>query len=627
MADNDGERFEKVDLEAWRVQVREALKGRDPDTLRWRSVDGVELEPLYVDAGVERGVPGAPPFVRGSEPATAEGRDWLLTHELQRASVDEARRALEEGADAVWISSRASSTLTRPAELAPFAALGAPVFLEGGAHATALSAAWLAEPPSGLTVLSDPLSTLAAHGALPTSLERAFTHLAEIVGRAAERQPDARPVLVSSRPYHEGGARAVDELALLVASGVAYLRGLVEAGHPLADLPRRMLFELALDADFFVGIAKLRAARLLWSKVLRALGVDGPEQGMRVRARASGRMASALEPELDILRGTAAGFAGVVGGAALVTVAPYDALSPSPGPHAARLARTTQLVMRHEAHLGRVLDPAGGSYFLEALTDDLARRAWAAMQEIEHFGGVARGLVDGAVAERVLEGAEARRRAVATGAQGVVAVNRYPSSEAPTQLTEPPASTEAPGDGASDSLGEGPVLDRLTARGASFAALTAALSEAGARAVSIPPMRDAAPFEALRGRAADLPSERRRAWVIGVGDPAALRARMEFARESLAIGGLAVEVHPARASVAEAMADLGELSGVVAACASDDDYPALASDVVSALRDRGARGVVFATRPTEGLHADAFVHRGADFVQVLGAILDLLEAT
>ena len=554
-----------VDLEAWRAQVREDLGGREPDALRWRSVDGVLVEPLYTEKAGERGVPGAPPFVRGSEPA----REWLVVEEPRGADREAvlagARRALDGGADAIWITPAAASRVG--AALEPLAALGAPVWIEGGD-----ADAWVAAKSATITVLSDPLAARA-------DLEPALARLAQVLERAATALPSARPILVSSRPYHEAGAAAVDELALLITSGIAYLRGLSDAGRPLADLPRRMLFELPLDADFFLGIAKLRAARLLWSKVLRTIGVDGPEQGMRIRARSSRRAATTLDPQLGVLRGTAAAFAAVAGGAELVTVAPYDELCREHDHHAERLARTTQLVLREEAELGRVLDPGGGSYFLESLTDQLARKAWAVMQEIEHLGGLPRGLADGSIDERVAAGAEARRKGLTTGALGMVAVNRYPSPDAPCLASE-----------------------------------------------SLPPMRDAAPFEAIRSRTAALPLEKRRALVVAVGDARALRPRMDFAREQLAVAGLDIEVsvHP---SAAEALAV--DVPPVVIPVASDEDYPALAREIIAPLRERGARAVVLATRPTDALReagADAFVHRGADLVRALEAVLDALEA-
>lgn len=557
-----------LDIDAWRAKVRQDL-GRDWETLRWRSVDGVEIDPLYVEAAAERGAPGAPPFVRGSEGR----REWLLVDEPRGADeaafLESARRALREGAEALWIGRQSSLRIDAEA----LAGLGVPVWIEDAPFTAASQT---------LRVVTDPLGAL-ARGTLSGSIESAFDALSS----ALEARPESRPILVSGTPYHEGGATAVDELGLMLASGITYLRLLSEAGRPLADLPRRMLFELSLDADFFVGIAKLRAARWLWSKALRAIGIDGPEQGMRIRARSSRRMATTLDPELGILRGTAAAFAAVLGGAQLVTVAPYDELCEPHDPHAERLARRTQHVLREEAELGRVLDPAGGSYFLEALTEKLAREAWGVMQEVDHLGGIVRGLTDGSIAERVQAGRQARQSALATGKLGMVAVNRYPS----------------PGE---------PCAARASV-------------EPAEKAIGL--ARDAAPFEALRARAAALPPERRRALVLGIGEARALRPRLDFARDALAVAGLEVEVRSAP-TAAEALE--GELAPVVAPCASDDDYLEVARATVASLRDRGARAIVLATRPSDALRElgpDAFVHRGADLVGVLGAVLDLLEGT
>ncbi len=564
-------RFEPAERDAWRAQVRRDLDGREPESLRWRSPDGVEVEPLYVppDRPPERGTPGAPPFVRGSE---AE-RQWQVVHEAVGTDADavlaSAARALEEGADALWIGPEAFSLLPGVDALA---GLGAPTWVEPGAGAAEVAARWLEGETRHLTVVSDPLRSGGGYTALVGVLEKA--------------PPSARPVLVSARAYHEAGASAVDELAIAIASGVAYLRGLSEAGAHLAELPRRMLFELALDSDFFVGVAKLRAARLLWSKVLRTMGVDGAEQGMRIRATSSRRATSAIDPQLNVLRGTASAFAAVLGGAELVSVAPYDALSGTPSAHAERLARNTQLLMREESQLGRVLDPAGGSYFLEELTDSLARSAWVELGMIEHLGGMERGLADGSIAERVAKGAEVRRRAVATRERGVVGVSRYPSPEAPAVVPEPAA---------------GPLA----------------------------PMRDAEPFERIRLAAAALPDERRRALVLGVGDARALKPRMDFARDVLEVAGLAVTMLEARASTDHALAALPERAPAeVNPCASDDDTLAVLRALAPRLRERGAEQIVAATKPSDILReagAARFVHRGADLASVLGELVAALE--
>jgi methylmalonyl-CoA mutase len=648
--------FEPVDLEAWREQARRDLGGRDPANLTRELLDGIELQPLYVtpETPVDRGVPGAPPFVRGSQAA----RVWRVVHEVVGDGLEDSlgrgERALREGADQLWWGAEACATLANGQELDRLRSVGSPVWLAPREHATALAAAWL-EAPGALTVLSDPLGVLATEGRLPTSVERAFVHLAEVVGEAARRAPGARTVLVSGRPYHEAGAGAVEELGIVMAAGIAYLRGLSDAGRPLADVPRRMLFELVTDADFFVAIAKLRAARLLWSKLLRTLGIDGPEQGLQLRARTSRRATSRIDPHLNLLRGTAAAAGAVLGGAQWVTVGAHDELDGPPSAHAERLARNTQLLMREESHLGQVLDPSGGSYFLEALTDRIARAAWLVLQEIEHLGGVPRALADGSLLERVRSSADARRRALATRTRALVGVSRYPSPEAGVaapSAEEPPeavssaegaapteaAPTEAAPTEAAPELGRvgeaarGPVLPALmAAQGEPLAALSAALAAGDAPAVvePLPAMRDAEPYEALRARAAALPEPR--ALLLAVGERKALAPRVDFAREALEVGGLEA-VGGAIAPDAEHAREQLTDARVAVLCAADERYEALLRELGPALRERGVTKLVVATQPTEALSealseagADLFVHRGCDLVGVLEALVATLE--
>ncbi len=614
------ERFSPGDLDAWRARAQRELGDRDPSALRWRA-DDLELAPLYTEADLpdlgEPCLPGAPPFLRGSAPR----HSWSVVHEPAGDLRAAAARALREGADAIWLTPSACAELARPADLAPFFELGAPLFLEAGSRAPAMAGAYVASGANA-SLLFDPLGVLASEGLLATSIERAFTHLGELFARAPA---DARLLLVSARPYHEAGAGAVYEVALALATGFEYLRRASEAGHPLADTPRRMLFSFALDSDFFVGIAKLRAARLCWSKVLRTLGIDGPEQGMRIHARSSVRAASLLETHVNVLRSSAEAFAAALGGAELVCVAPHDELTDA-GPHAARLARNTQLVLREEGQLGRVLDPAGGSYFIESLTDAIARRAWAELQEIDHLGGVFRGLRDGSIAERLERCRAARASAIATRARVMIGVNRYPSARVPEAIQKSKrarTSGEAPVE-VKKAAREGSLIEALErAREVDFDLLHSALGDSE-EAASAPPLvrvRDAEAFEKLRARTAALEEVDRSAIVLSVGDPRALEARLAFVREALEVCGMEVSVFEASAA-ADGIASLNVEARTAVLCAADGDYPALSEALASALRERGVRRVLAATRPSEALAVDGFLYHGADLVRLFAEDAD-----
>ncbi|HJL17268.1 MAG TPA: methylmalonyl-CoA mutase family protein [Sandaracinaceae bacterium LLY-WYZ-13_1] len=637
-------RFPPVDREAWADRVRRDLKGKGPEKLRARLLDGVEVAVLHTaeDApDTARGRPGAPPFVRGAEPA----RRWAIAHEVRGDELGELRRSAErardDGADALHLGPAACARVRDASDLGELlSGLERPVSLEPGAGALAWAAALdRMDPRPAGGVVFDPLACLARDGALDTSVARAGAQLAELVAHHVERAPAHRPVWVDARPAHEAGAAAVDELGIALAAAVDHLRVLSDAGAPLADLPRRMAFAFALDSDLFLGLAKLRAARLAWSKVLRTLGIDGAEQGMRIHAFSSKRALEALDPHTNLLRGTASAFAAVLGGAERVSVAPWDGVFGTPSGHAQHLARATQHLLRGEAHLGHVLDPAGGSHYVERLTEDLARGAWKVFQEVSHLGGVARGLLDGSLLERVTRSAEARAEAVAARRRGRVGVNRYPAPEDPRPRAEAPAGVPEPG-GAQDLAAVRAEAAAQT-RGALFAALREAVAEApfaairavladGDEPASAEPLlrfREGAAFEALRRRAAALDEADRRAVVMGVGAATALKPRMDFAREALEVAGLRAAVLDAREAPEAALEalDARGAPATVAICASDDDVPEVVPRLVGALRERDVRVVVVAGRPSEGLDGvDRFVHLGMDAVEVLGGVVAIL---
>ena len=642
-------RFEPVDTTGWAARAAEELRGKTPEQLTERSLDGPSVRPLYVEAVEPTGHPGAPPFGRGSTPT----REWSIVVSLTPESVsamgEQAVRAAAQGAERLHLGPRACAHLESSADLGGWLdGIGLPVTLEPGRHAVAwLGAAHRAQARSGeCELLVDPLGTLSREGRLESSIARALRQAAEVTSVAP---PEWRPLFVDTRPAHEAGAAAVDELGFALATGVELLRAISEHGHPLADLPRRMRFAFALDADLFVGVAKLRAARLAWSKVLRTLGIDGPEQGMRIQAFGSERGLSSLDPHTNLLRGTASAFAAVIGSADRIGVASFDAALGAPSLRGERLALNTQHILRWESHLGHVLDPAAGSHYVEALTDELARGGWAALQEIEHLGGMGRALLDGSAAERVATSAHARRRAVDTRRRGLVGINRYPSPDDPV-LEAAPASLEE----AREAGPIGPSAVRAAADASERGALAEALLEHADRSLhelrgalahgdaptTVTPLGslESRPFEAhrfelLRGRAASLPEPSRRALVVTVGEPYALKPRMDFTREALEVAGLRVEIlDPApdpKAALEAALSSEG--AAVIAICASDEGAMAALEAMAGPMKERGARCCVVAGRPGERetalreAGADAFVFSGMDAVEVLGGVIAALS--
>jgi methylmalonyl-CoA mutase len=234
---------------------------------------------------------------------------------------------------------------------------------------------------------------------------------------------------------HEAGGTEAQELAFMAASAVAYAKALTRAGMTMEDALSRIVLGLSVDGQYFLDVAKVRAARDLWAQITAACGVDVPAA---IEARSSNRMLAKKDPWTNLLRLTAAGFGAAVGGADAVVLGTFTDALGLPTAFARRQARNTQLILMEEANLGRVADPAGGAWFLETLTDQLARAAWAEFQAIEAAGGIIAALTSGLIQQKV--------KAAHAAPEKILGVNVFPNpDEKPVEVvTAKPVAVEAP---------------------------------------------------------------------------------------------------------------------------------------------------------------------------------------
>jgi methylmalonyl-CoA mutase len=395
--------FPAPDHAAWVTLVEKTLKGAPVASLTRRTLEGLPIEPLY-DAAAE-----APPIVRSA--AGWDVRTTVAAPDPTQANTD-ALAELAQGAGSILlrlgpngeagIAAGSADDLARVLDgvLLDVAPVALDAGFLGANAADWLGAAAKGAPAAQLSFHLDPLSAFAVAGASPGPIEAHLTAAATLAARLAETYPKASLCLASGRAAHEAGGGEALELGVAAASALACAKALVRAGLPMADAWDRIVLGLSVDADAFLGVAKLRAARRIWARLAGACGAD-PEA--RIEARSSGRMLTRADPWTNMIRLTAAGFAGAVGGADAVVLGAFtDALGP-PTAFARRQSRNIQLVLAEEANLGRVIDPAAGSGYVEALTDELARAGWASLQAIEAAGGIVaaleRGLIAGLVAE------------------------------------------------------------------------------------------------------------------------------------------------------------------------------------------------------------------------------------
>ena len=443
------ESFAPADRAAWLVLVDKTLKGADLETLTSHAA-GLEILPLY--SGVAN-QPDFAPAPRGgdqswdvrtlvSHPAPAQAHDALAA-DLAGGAASALVRIDPTGEAGVAIGSAEALAGVLDGVLLDIAPIALDAGYLGVRAADWLGAAAKASPAAPLALHLDPLSALALTGGSPGPIESHVIAAANVAARLAPTYPRASLFLASGRVAHEAGAAPAAELAFALASALAYAKALVRAGLTMERALGAIVLGLAVDADPLISIAKLRAARRLWARLTAACGE--PRVAI-IEARSSARMITGADPWTNLVRLTAAGFAGAVGGAdALVLGAFTDALG-RPTAFARRMARNTQLILMEEAHVGAVADPAAGAGAFEALSDDLARAAWTQFNEIEAAGGIVTALREGLIARTVAADRKALGAAIFDRTIKIVGVTDFRRDEARAAQTDntPRVGVEAP---------------------------------------------------------------------------------------------------------------------------------------------------------------------------------------
>ena len=431
--------FEPATEEAWRALVTKTLGEKPFESLLKQTAEGLPIAPFYV-SGEKPGAPFPPrPFdaarpwdirVLTAHPDANHANAEILA-DLEGGAASAVVRIDPTGAAGVAVGSAEGLARVLSGVVLEMAPVALDAGFLGPQAADWLAAAAKSSPGAKLSFHLDPLSAFAEQGASPGPIEAHLVSAATVAARMAETYPLAQLFLASGRVTHEAGGGEALEIAFAAASAVAYAKALVRAGVPMSEAVDRITLGLAIDCDYFLSIAKLRAARAVWARIAAACGANPVA---RIEARAARRMLTAKDAWTNMIRLTAANFAGAVGGADAIMLGTFSDALGLPTTFARRQARNSQLVLMEESHVGRVSDPAAGSGYVEALTDEIARAAWAEFQAIEAMGGIIEALTSGHVAAKV-EAAKAARPA-----PKIVGVTAFP----PTEDTPVPVETPTP---------------------------------------------------------------------------------------------------------------------------------------------------------------------------------------
>jgi methylmalonyl-CoA mutase len=590
--------FPTPDIAHWRALAEKALKGAPFERLVETTFDGIKVQPLYTSLDVT--APEAPllsardPFLPWDIRQSFEISDATLANQAILADLQGGASSLElqiGGGQPGGFSAPHLGEVLRGVlfNLAPVGLNAGPFALDAARALDQSLVAAKADPQQARPAFNlEFASTWLNQGGLPASFEALMADAVTLGLELAQRWPKAKVFVAAGQAAHEAGASPAQELAIMLASGVAALRALEAAGVAPAQAAHLILLRLAVGQDVVLEMAKMRAARLLWARVLTACGVT-PEPA-QLQAVTSARMLARNDAWSNILRVTCATFAAAAGGADVITALPLTKPLGAPGPLASRIARNTQLILMEETHLGHVADPGAGAFAVEALTQDLAEAAWAVFQQIEGQGGIAAALRSGWIQGEIARSAAAQARDVARRKRPITGVSNHPlPGEALPDfvMTLPPHATDRP------------MHDPITA---------------------MPWTRLSEPFEALRaaGESAGSPP----VFFANLGKLPDFSARAGFARNLLAVGGLSTPhteaVYPDMEALVAAFTASGLKCAVI--CSSDAIYADHAKACAQALKAAGATHVLLAGRPMEGLEVDQFIFAGQDALDALAQV-------
>lgn len=694
--------FPKTSYEEWRKEAESSLKGAPFDKkLVTTTAEGITTQPIYNASDIADlphlgSLPGSAPFVRGNSEGGYKANPWFIAQEIPALSAKEFNAALrsdlQRGQTAVYLTLDRASRAGLDPDQALESDIGwggvsvasledmtnaldgielsaVPLYLRGGSAILTSFAMLVAalkktgRDPKTLTgaMVADPVGELASQGKLPIPLKRAFAEVAAIIKWSAANSPGFRPIGIGTVRWNDAGATATEELAFGIATAVQSIRSLGEEELAPSAIADKFVLHMGIGSDFFTEICKFRAARLLWANVTDAFGVQGAG-GIPIIARTGRWNKSHLDPYVNMLRTTTEAFSAVLGGVEALSVGGFDEVIRPPDEFSRRIARNTQIILGEECSLQQIIDPAGGAWYLEWLTNQLAGKAWEIFQKIEAAGGMAKAVVDGLPQEIAAKSQTSRLEAIAKRKQVMVGVNMYanPGEEflEPTPVAQVvqhrrklrakvgefrissehsaelnvlaklasvlEANEDAAVETAADAVLHGATLGELTRT-------LHAQHDGDSAAPFIKTTRAAAPYELIR-----MATESRRiasgvrpkVFLANMGPLAQHKARADFSRSFFEPGGFDVLSGaglPMPADAAKAALESG--AEIVVICSTDDTYPEIVPALVTPLKEANPKlFIVLAGFPEEHIESfkqagvDEFIHLRANNLGVLSSI-------
>ncbi len=606
--------FPPVSTQEWEDKIRKDLKGADYDKkLIWKTDEGFNVRPYYRREDLEKyGVlnkfPEEFPFERGTK---IKSNDWLIRQDIYVKDIRQANKkaldVLMKGVNSIGFVFNGNfeptkDDLERVTENI-FADAVEMNFVCQKNHRNVIS--YIDELVKKYnrnldrvygSVNYDPIGDFVLKGRFQTSENDAFDIGRKVIEGASDL-PHYKVILINGQYFANSGASIVEQLAFSLAQGTNYLTQLTERGLSIDKVAPRLKFQFAVGGNYFMEIAKFRAARLLWANIVKAYGPSSDEvSSMHIHTVTSDWNKTIYDEYVNLLRTSTESMSSVLGGIDSLTINPFNSVYEEPTEFSERLARNQQLLLKEESYLDKVVDPGAGSYYIENLTNSLADQAWKLFLEVQENGGFIEAFKLGFIQNRIVETAQKRDMAIALRKESVLGTNQYPNNAEYIEGNIEPAVFEA--------------IDR---------------SLPNAIIVTLKQYRGAQAFEMLRYKTDQHAKLNRRpkVFLLTIGNLALRRARAQFAANFFGCAGFEIVDNTGFDSVEKAVAEFNKSNADIAViCSSDEEYAEYAPQVFEQLKENAI--VVVAGYPKDIV--DDLKKKGLEyFIHIKSNVLETLK--
>jgi len=606
--------FPPVTTEEWEALILKDLKGADyKRKLVWKTMEGFDVKPYYRAEDLDKleylkTFPGDFPFVRSGR---KKENNWFIRQDITVNSIEKAnKKALDilmKGIDSIGFildSSKKPAVDDIEKLMENIYATMVEINFTCGAQVPEVFDIYLElvkkynrdlQKING-SVDFNPLAQLALTGNFYDSEEVDFATCKKLIEKSAH-VPHFRVLAVDASIFKNSGSSIVEELAFGLACGNEYLTRLTDAGVSIDSIAPNIKFKFGVGSNYFMEIAKIRAARLLWAKIVNVYSPSNAEITRAfIHSTTSDWNKTMYDPHGNLLRTTTEAMSAIIGGTNSLAVHPFNSVYENTTDFSERIARNQQLLLKEESHFDKIVDPSSGSYYIENLTNSIAEQAWNLFLEVDALGGFIEAFKKGFVQNKINETAQKRDLNIATRREILLGTNQYPN------FTEFKLKEFDPGVfSAADYSVEKPLAETLK------------------------PYRGAQAFELLRYKTDKyaLEHSRPKAFMFTYGSLAMRRARSQFSSNFFACAGFEVIDNNGFKTVDEGIkAALASKAGIIVLCAADDDYPMITSDILEKIGDKAI--VVIAGYPKDSiddLKAKGIKH----FIHVKSNVLETLQ--